>query len=124
EMGFSGAVVSPELDRDNFLALPANSPLPLGVVIQGNWPLAVSRIISPDLSPGTLFQSPKGEGAWITRSNDNFYVYPNWRLDMTAHRDTLEQAGYACFISLTETIPKGVRMKDRPGLWNWHLKLL
>lgn len=124
QMGFSGAMVSPELDRDNFLALPRTSPLPLGVVIQGNWPLAVSRIISPHLSSGALFQSPKGEGAWITRSNDNFYVYPNWRLDLTAHRDALEQAGYVCFVSLVETIPKGVKMKDRPGLWNWHLKLL
>ncbi len=124
QYGFSGAIVSPELDKDTFLSLPGASVLPLGVVIHANWPLAVSRIISPDLSVKTLFQSPKKEGAWISRSNDNFYVFPNWCLDLTAHRSMLEKAGYTCFVTLQEPIPRGVTMKNRPGLWNWHLKLL
>ncbi len=124
QYGFSGAVVSPELDKDTFLSLPGASTLPLGVVIHANWPLAVSRIISPDLSVKTLFQSPKKEGAWVTRSNDTFLVFPNWPLDLTAQRKTLEQAGYVCFVTLEEPIPKNVVLKHRPGLWNWDLKLL
>ena len=124
QYGFSGAIVSPELDKDTFLSLPGASVLPLGVVIHANWPLAVSRIISPDLSVKTLFQSPKKEGAWISRSNDTFYVFPDWCLDLTAHRGLLEKAGYTCFVTLQEPVPRGVRMKNRPGLWNWHLKLL
>ena len=124
QYGFSGAIVSPELDKDTFLSLPGASVLPLGVVIHANWPLAVSRIISPDLSVKTLFQSPKKEGAWISRSNDTFYVFPDWCLDLTAQRSLLEKAGYTCFVTLQEPVPRGVRMKNRPGLWNWHLKLL
>ena len=123
-LGFSGAIVSPELDKNTFLSLPESSVLPLGVVIAGNWPLAVSRTLSPGLSPGDFFMSPKKEGAWVTRSNDLNYIFPNWPLDLTAHRKTLAQAGYTCFITLEEPVPKNVSLKDRPGLWNWNLTLL
>jgi len=122
--GFSGAIVSPELDKETFLSLPRSSDLPLGVVIHGNWPLAISRIISPDLTPGDSFQSPKGEGAWISKSNNIYYVFPNWNLDLSAQKEDLKKAGYSFFVSLQENIPKGVKMKPRPGLWNWNLKLL
>jgi putative protease len=122
--GFSGAIVSPELDRETFLALPGASDLPLGVVTHANWPLAVSRIISPDLTPGQMFQSPKGEDGWISKSNNTFHVFPNWPLDLTDQKEELERAGYTLFVSLQENIPKGVKMKSRPGLWNWNLKLL
>jgi putative protease len=122
--GFSGAIVSPELDKATFLALPGSSDLPLGAVTHGNWPLAVSRIISPDLTPGQMFQSPKGEGAWISKSNNTFHVFPNWPLDLTDQKAELERAGYAMFVTLSENIPRGVKMKSRPGLWNWNLNLL
>ena len=122
--GFSGAIVSPELDKETFLALPRRSDLPLGVVTHANWPLAVSRIISPDLSPGQMFQSPKGEGGWISKSNNIYYVFPNWPLDLSDQKEELQRAGYSVFVSLQENIPRGVKMKSRPGLWNWNLKLL
>jgi len=123
-LGFSGAIVSPELDKDNFLTLPQTSSLPLGMVIQGNWPLAVSRIVSPDLSIGQPFFSPKGEGAWTSKSNNTYYTFPNWMMDLSDKRDELQQAGYTMFVTLNERIPKGMKMKSRPGLWNWNLKLL
>lgn len=124
QLGFSGVIVSPELDKTTLLSLPESSVLPLGVVIQGNWPLAVSRVLSPGLSPGDFFTSPKKEGAWVTRSNDLYYIYPNWPLDLGPHRKALERAGYTCFVTLEEPVPKGVSLKDRPGLWNWDLALL
>ena len=123
-LGFSGVIVSPELDKKTFLSLPESSVLPLGAVIQGNWPLAVSRTLSPGLSPGDFFMSPKKEGAWVTRSNDVYYIFPNWSLDLTAHKKTLAQAGYSCFITLEEPVPKTAFLKNRPGLWNWDLALL
>lgn len=124
QMGFSGAIVSPELDRETFLSLPASSPLPLGVVTRANWPLAVSRIISPDLSTGKVFFSPKGEAAWTTKSNQTYYTFPTWALDLTSKEEELQAAGYSLFVSLEERVPKGVRMTKRPGTWNWNLKLL
>ena len=122
--GISGVIVSPELGQDTFMSLPAKSRLPLGVVLQGNWPLGISRIISDDLKLDKAFQSPMGEIAWISKRNQNYYIFPNWPLDLRSKQDLLTKAGYQLFVQISETIPKGIKMKKRQGLWNWNLKLL
>jgi len=122
--GFSGAIVSPELDQETFCALPQNCDLPLGVVIYGNWPLGISRIISNDLKTNQAFTSPMGETAWISKYNNNYFVFPNWYLDLTSKKEMLTNAGFSLFVNIHETIPRGIKMKNRPGLWNWNLKLL
>ena len=121
--GFTGAIVSPELGQTDFLSLPGQSCLPLGIVLSANWPLSISRILSDRLKPDTLFQSPRGEMAWARLSDANYWIFPNWTLNLTGYRKELEQAGYRRFIHLTEPIPPSVRMKDRPGNWNWRLSL-
>ena len=122
--GFSGAIVSPELGQRDFLALPGQSPLPLGIVLSGTWPLCISRIDSEHLKPNRLFQSPRGEMAWMSSWDSNYWISPNWRLNLLAFRKQLEQAGYQRFIHLNEPIPPGVTLKDRPGNWNWKIGLL
>ncbi len=122
--GFSGAIVSPELDKDIFCSLPQNAKLPLGVVIYGNWPLGISRIISNDLKTNLGFTSPKGEISWISKQNNNYFIFPNWYLDLTSQKDLLKNAGFTLFVNMHENIPKGIKIKSRPGLWNWNLKLL
>ncbi len=124
QYGFSGVIVSPELDQETFMLLPQQSELPLGVVLYGNWPLGISRIISPSLEPGKAFISPKGEMTWISKQNNNYYIFPNWHLDLTSQKEALKKKGFSLFIHMHEPIPEGIRMKDRPGLWNWNLKLL
>jgi putative protease len=121
--GFSGAIVSPELGVEDFLALPQQSPLPLGLVLSGDFPLSISRVLSDRLKEGRVFESPKGEGAWAIRHDSNYWVYPNWRLNLTPFRQKLEQAGYRHFIYLNEPIPPSIKMKERPGIWNWNLGL-
>ncbi|MBI5590172.1 MAG: U32 family peptidase [Deltaproteobacteria bacterium] len=121
--GFSGAIVSPELGQSDYLSLPGQSPLPLGIVLSGNWPLSISRILSDRLKPDTLFQSPKGEMAWASLSDSNYWVYPNWMLNLTDHRKELVQAGFQRFVHLMEPVPPSIRMKDRPGNWNWRISL-
>jgi U32 family peptidase len=122
--GFSGAIVSPELDKETFLALPRSSELPIGAILYGNWPLAVSRIVSKEIKIGQIFTSPKGEGEWVSKSNNNYYIFPQWCLDLNSKREELKKAGYTLFASLHENIPCGVKIKTRPGLWNWNLNLL
>lgn len=119
KMGMSGAIVSPELGKDNLLALPAASPLPLGLVLSGNWPLCVSRIPPDGLAPDVPVFSPKGEAAWAATHGPDTWVFPNWPVDFSDHQATLQKAGYRLFVHLWEPIPEGVRIKKRPGLWNW-----
>ncbi|MGD9731844.1 MAG: peptidase U32 family protein [Desulfamplus sp.] len=122
--GFSGAFVSPELGQNNLLSLPSQSPLPLGVIIKGNWPLAISRIVSDEIELSQLFLSPRGEGAWVEKRDKDFWVFPNWQLDLSNKQDSLKQAGYQLFLTIDEPYPKMVEMKSRPGLWNWETGLL
>jgi U32 family peptidase len=124
QYGFSGAIVSPELDKDTFLSLPQKSSLPLGVVIYGNWPLGISRIISSNLKTNLGFTSPKGEYSWISKQNNNYFIFPNWYLDLQSKKEMLKKAGFTLFVSIHENTPKNIKIKNRPGLWNWNLKLL
>ena len=123
-LGFKGVIVTPELGQKDYLLLPGQSPLPLGIVLYGNWPLCVSRVLSDRLEAETLFMSPKGEAAWATKIETDYWVYPNWKLDLKAQKKTLEKAGYRLFVNLLEPIPKDVTLKKRPGLWNWEVGLL
>jgi putative protease len=123
-LGYKGAIVTPELGQKDFLLLPKQSPLPLGIVLSGNWPLCISRVLSNDMETETSFNSPKGETAWVKKYESNYWVYPNWKLDLRTQRKTLEKAGYRLFVHLMEPIPKDVTLKKRPGLWNWELELL
>jgi putative protease len=123
-LGFSGAIVSPELAAEDFLKLPRCSPLPLGIVVGGNWPLCVARAAAADLDIDAPFRSPKGEEAWTTRYGSLYWVFPNWRLELRDQMENLRRAGYVLFAHLMEPVPKTVQLKDRPGLWNWEGKLL
>jgi putative protease len=123
-LGFHGAIVSPELSAEDFLKLPGRSPLPLGVVVSGHWPLCVARPVSADLRMQTALRSPKGEEAWTVRHGSLHWVFANWELDLRAHQDALARAGYRRFVHLVESLPPGVKKKTRPGLWNWAGELL
>lgn len=123
-LGYKGAIVTPELGQKDFLSLPKQSPLPLGIVLSGNWPLCISRVISNEFETETPFASPKGEAAWVQKYDSDYWVYPNWKLDLSTKRKSLEKAGYRLFVHLLEPIPKDIKLKKRPGLWNWELDLL
>jgi putative protease len=123
-MGFAGVIVSPELGKEDYLELPGQSPLPLGIVISGNWPLCVSRILSEDVQTERLFTSPKREQAWAKKHGSEFWVYPDWKVDLKSKKGLLQKMGYSLFVNLIEPVPGGVKLKKRPGLWNWDLNLL
>jgi putative protease len=123
-LGFSGAIVSPELAAGDILKLPRCSPLPLGVVVDGNWPLCVARTGAAGLQLEQPFRSPKGEEAWAVRYGSLYWVFPNWRIDLRNQLDRLHRAGYSLFVHLFEPVPSAIRLKDRPGLWNWEGELV
>ncbi len=123
DLGFSGAIVSPELGGEDLLALPRQSPLPLGIVIDGNWPLCISRTVSESIHEDQPFTSPKGEKAWVHRYDQNYWVYPNWKLDLKIKKLELKKAGYQVFVHLVEPVPGNIELKKRPGLWNWDVGL-
>lgn len=123
-LGFSGAFVSPELDRDDLLELPALSPLPLGVLVKGVHPLCVSRIRSEKLREREPFQSPRGEQFWSRTYGQLVWTFPNWEIDLSEKWQELERAGYSVFARLHEPLPERLDLKSRQGLWNWDLKML
>ena len=104
--------------------MPYNSPLPLGIVIHGNWPLGISRIVSDELKQDELFTSPMREGTWVSKIDNNFWVFPDWKLDLSQKKSELKKAGYTLFVTMLEPIPKNVKINNRQGLRNWNLRLL
>lgn len=123
-MGFSAAVVSPELGGEDILSLPGQSPLPLGIVLSGFWPAGITRHRTRGIKPQDGFQSPKGEEFWIRRYGQNIWIYPAWPLDISMHRPALEKAGYSTFIYMDEHPPKGVTPATRTSEFNWKVDVL
>ena len=120
EMGFKGAFASPELGQADYVQLAAESPLPLGIVLKGLWPLGIARDLPTALDPGKPFFSPREEAAWAVTHEDSHWLFPTWELDLSAHQALLRKAGYRTFVHLHEPVPQGVRLKKRQGLWNWR----
>ena len=122
-MGCCGAIVSPELGAKDFLQLPKQSPIPVGIIVAGNWPLCVARSAAREILLDQPFASPMGEQAWVTRHGTDFWTYPNWQLDLGRQKIALQKAGYVLFVNLMEPVPKSVKLKKRKGLWNWEINL-
>jgi putative protease len=122
-LGFKGCIASPELGAGDYGDLARRSCLPLGIVLAGSWPLCISRVVPEAVSPAQAILSPKGEAAWTVRYGENTWVYPNWRLIFAPEKKALIQAGYRLFVTLDEPVPQEVRLKERPGWWNWKVGL-
>ena len=123
-MGFAAAYVSPELPREDFLALPRQSPLPLGVVLSGFWPVGISRFGLLGIKPNEPFMSPKGEVFWARTYGGNVWIYPGWPLDLSSRRQELQTAGYSFFARLEEHVPPTLPEARRQSLFNWEGALL
>lgn len=122
-MGFHGVIVTPELAREDMENLAARSVLPLGAVISGQWPFCVSRVLAQDLTPGHAFVSPKGEEGWARQYGSLYWIYPNWPINLRSSQAGLTKAGFRVFVHLDEPVPKSVKIKKRPGKWNWEIGL-
>lgn len=117
--GFTAAFASPELSRKDFLALPSQSPLPLGLVLNGYWPMGLSRFGLAGLTAGEAFRSPRGEVFWSRNYGGTVWLYSAWPLNLEAKRKELVKAGYSFFATLRETPPETVSQTKRAGLFNW-----
>ncbi|MBF0450102.1 MAG: U32 family peptidase [Candidatus Magnetomorum sp.] len=121
---FSGVIISPELGKEDILSLPDDSPLPVGIVVSGLWPLTLSRIPPAEIRPNQPFISPKGEASWYANYDDHLHwIFPNWPIDITRYKNELIKAGYTLFAHLIEPVPKTIEIKARPGIWNWELNV-
>lgn len=123
-MGFTGAFVSPELPREDMLALPKQSPLPLGAVISGFWPVGISRFGLLGVKANEPFLSPMGEPFWARQYAGNIWIYPGWPMDLTAKRQEMAAAGYGFFAHMQENPPASLPEMKRESLFNWEGSLL
>lgn len=117
-MGYDDVIVSPELARDDFLLLPRQSSLPLGFVLEGFWPMGLSRHEPLYLKSNIPFESPKGEQFWTRKYGQNLWIYPAWPVDFSAHKAELEHAGYSFFVKLEENCPNEQERKSSEFNWN------
>ncbi len=124
DMGFSLAFVSPELPSEDILALPQVSPLPLGFVMEGFWPVGIARFGLLGVKANEPFVSPKGEIFWARNYGANVWLYPAWPLNFTEKRNALESAGYNMFVRIAEHAPHNLPTLRRDGLFNWDGELL
>ncbi|MCK9241260.1 U32 family peptidase [Desulfocurvus sp.] len=124
DMGLAGAFASPELAREDALELPRHSPLPLGFLTYGMWPLGITRIPVGAVKPEKPLKSPKGEICWTRRYGPNNWIYPNWGIDLRTKEGELAGAGYVMFAHLFESVPREVPKATRSSTFNWDLKLL
>ena len=123
DSGFAGVIVSPELGEKDYLQLPGQSTLPLGIILSGSWPLSISKILSTNLETEKPIISPRGEICWTKQYGSDQWIYPNWKIDLTKKRNILSKAGYSMFINILEPVPKDIEIKRRKGLWNWDIGL-
>ena len=124
ELGFTQAMVSPELNAAELLELPSQSPLPLGIVASGEWPVGISRIHPEAVKPLTPFTSPLKENFWTRKYGANLWIFPGWPLDLREKRGDLEAAGYSLFVRFVELRPKDLMESQRTSQFNWDLQLL
>ncbi len=124
DMGFSLAFVSPELPGEDLLNLPQVSPLPLGFVLEGFWPVGIARFGLLGVKANEPFMSPKGEIFWARNYGSNVWLYPAWPLNFTEKRNALENAGYNMFVRVVEHVPQNLPVLRRDGLFNWDGELL
>lgn len=124
DMGFSHVIISPELGEKDILNLPSQSSLPLGIVLEGWWPMGISRHGTGGINEQFSFVSPMKEEFWVRRYGENIWIYPTWPLDLTKRFKSLEQAGYKTFIQLNEHLPRKVKEHKRESEFNWDVDLL
>ncbi|MDY0133035.1 MAG: U32 family peptidase [Desulforegulaceae bacterium] len=123
--GFKGAIVSPELSKEEFLSMPLNSNLPLGIITKGYFPYAISAVKADELKVEDLFFSPKKEGGFARKYDSLYWIYPSWEIDLTEFKTQLKKAGYSLFVEIKEDVPKEVLSERRKSSkLNWDLNLL
>lgn len=124
DMGCVGAFASPELNREDALALPRQSPIPLGFVTYGLWPMGITRVPPEGFRTDKPMTSPKGEVCWARRYGQNTWIYPGWGIDLRTKERELAEAGYSLFAHMFEPTPREVPKPTRISTFNWDLKLL
>ena len=124
ELGMEAAFVSSELSGAELLSLPKSSPIPLGIVVGGFWPLGITRILAEEVRLEEPILSPRGEIAWVRKFGPNHWIFPGWELDLSDHRRELEQAGYGLFATMREYWPKFLDQNTRTSVFNWDQGLL
>jgi putative protease len=123
-LGFSSAIINPELPLEDLQGLAQNPPLPLGFVIKGLWPFGISRFLADAVPFDEAIKSPMNEVAFVRKYGQNNWIFPGWEVDLTKEARTLERLGFKTFVTMLEPWPRNVPRPNRTSEFNWRLKLL
>lgn len=122
-LGFGAAFASVELAGDELVALARESPLPLGLILGGAWPVGISRFgLAAGIEARTPFFSPKGEGFWSLDRAGLTWIYPAWEINLADKK--AELGDFSFFAWIIEKAPEAMPKVSRPGLFNWEGNLI
>jgi putative protease len=124
QLGFSSAIINPELPFEDLQGLAQNPPLPLGFVIKGMWPFGISRFLADAVPFDEAVKSPMNEVAFVRKYGQNNWIFPGWEVDLSKESRTLERLGFKSFVTMLEPWPRNVPRPNRTSEFNWRLKLL
>ncbi|MDE7469773.1 MAG: U32 family peptidase [Desulfovibrionaceae bacterium] len=124
ECGYTKAIASMELSKEDLHSLARQSPLPLGLVTKGYFPIGITRFSPQGISLDSSFRSALKEDFWVRKYGSSYWFYPAWELDLSSFENELIGMGYSFFVHITEHAPKGVAIVRKQSTFNWNLSLL
>ncbi|MGL4722872.1 MAG: U32 family peptidase [Desulfovibrionaceae bacterium] len=117
-LGYEGAIVSPELSKEELLSLVQQSPLPLGFVTKGFFPVGITRLSPQGIFSKNTFVSEKGESFWIKRHGSTVWYYPALEIDLSGTEKELTKAGFSFYVHTVEHAPKNSTITKRQRTLN------
>ena len=124
ECGYTRAIASMELSKEDLGNLAKSTPLPLGLVTKGYFPIGITRFSPEGISLDKSFRSALREDFWVKKYGSSYWFYPAWELDLSSFENELIAMGYSFFVHITEYAPQGVAIVRKQSTFNWHLSLL
>lgn len=118
ECGYTKAIVSTELNKEDICILAKESPLSLGVVTKGYIPIGITRFVPEGFSLHKGYRPPLQEKYWVKKYGSSYWLYPTKGVDMSSLEDELVEMGFSFFVHITEYLPKSVAMMSNRKIYN------
>lgn len=123
-VGYTKAIVSTELSKEDYSLIAKQSPIPLGIVTRGFYPIGITRFTPVGFNQKHVFTSTQKESFWVRKYGANYWYYPTWELDLSQKEQELQSFGYTFFVHIQEFPSQEYTTTRKTSTFNWDLQLL